>query len=291
MTVVLTGDGGDELFAGYLRFGAALAADWPPRSPRSLAVSPAHGLPSAPSARHLLVRRSPTRGRPLERMARWNSLFRMISTRPLAPECLQPDAGVDPLRKLAGSTLEGGSSPLSQLLAANFTTYLPDDLLVKTDRCTMAHSLEARSPLLDTALAEYAATLPDTFKLSRGRWKAILRDAFADLIPADIDRRPKTGFGVPLDRWFRGELRDFVRDTLLEPSAALRPCVRRGRGEPPRRRPSRRAHNAGHRMDARLFRALAAPHSPTWSAPAVAARDDSRLAASEGCWCVRPPRS
>ena len=89
--------------------------------------------------------------------------------------------------------------------------------------------MEARSPLLDTALAEYAATLPDSFKLCRGRSKAILRDAFVDLIPADIDGRPKTGFGVPLDRWFRGELRDFVRDTLLPPTAKLSGYVRQER--------------------------------------------------------------
>jgi asparagine synthase (glutamine-hydrolysing) len=86
----------------------------------------------------------------------------------------------------------------------------------------MANSLEARCPLLDTALTEYAASLPDSFKLDGTRSKAILRDAFSDLIPSDIDRRPKTGFGVPLDSWFRGELRDYVRDVLLSPSAASR---------------------------------------------------------------------
>src|SRR5439155_1043352 len=87
----------------------------------------------------------------------------------------------DPLAHL-GSELWAirGSSPLSQLLAANFASYLPDDLLVKTDRSTMATSLEARSPLLDTSLVEYVATLPDAFKLQRGRTKGILRDAGDD---------------------------------------------------------------------------------------------------------------
>src|SRR5262249_26597941 len=104
----------------------------------------------------------------------------------------------------------------------NFTSYLPDDLLVKTDRSTMANSLEARSPFLDRELVEYVARLPDRFKL-RGRVsKAILRDAFADLIPPDIDRRPKMGFGVPLGTWFRGQLRDYVRDVLLAPGAMYR---------------------------------------------------------------------
>jgi asparagine synthase (glutamine-hydrolysing) len=86
----------------------------------------------------------------------------------------------------------------------------------------MANSLESRSPFLDRALMEYVAALPDRFKLDGGRTKAILRDAFADLIPAEIDRRPKTGFGVPLDTWFRGELKNLAGDLLLSPTAKYR---------------------------------------------------------------------
>jgi asparagine synthase (glutamine-hydrolysing) len=105
-------------------------------------------------------------------------------------------------------------------LLANFTAYLPGDLLVKTDRMTMANSIEARSPFLDRTLIDYVATLPDRWKLSRfGQTKVILRRAFADLIPERINRRGKMGFGVPLDRWFRGELRSYVRDTLLASDA------------------------------------------------------------------------
>jgi asparagine synthase (glutamine-hydrolysing) len=135
----------------------------------------------------------------------------------------------------------------------------------------MAHSLEARSPLLDTALAEYAGSLPDDFKLSRGRGKAILREAFSDLVPPDIDRRPKTGFGVPLDRWFRTELRDFVRDTLLEPSAALRAYVRQDRV-----RTLIDEHLAGHiNAGQRLWTLVSFERwlrlLPEWRAPPVAA--------------------
>ena len=115
-----------------------------------------------------------------------------------------------------------GRSPLGQALHANFTSYLADDLLVKTDRCTMANSLEARSPFLDRELVEYAAGLPDDFKLRGGRTKVILREAFPDLVPPAIDRRGKMGFGVPLDAWFRGELRDYMRDLLLSPDARYR---------------------------------------------------------------------
>jgi asparagine synthase (glutamine-hydrolysing) len=158
----------------------------------------------------------------LERVARWNSLFQDDVRDLLQPDVVSDAEQLDPLRNLrADPEAIGGFTPLGRLLAANFVSYLPDDLLVKTDRCTMANALEARAPLLDTALTEYAASLPDDYKLRGRTTKAVLRDAFADLLPPDIVNRPKTGFGVPLDAWFRTELRDFVRDTLLAPSAAL----------------------------------------------------------------------
>jgi asparagine synthase (glutamine-hydrolysing) len=222
VTVVLTGDGGDELFAGYLRFQAALAAERMPRFARPLAAVGLSLLPSAPHERHVLARARrfvKFMHLPLvERLVRWNSIFQDDLA-----SLLLKDSHVDPLAHLSSAIAASrGASPLNQLLAVNYASYLPDDLLVKTDRCTMANSLEARCPLLDTDLTEYAASLPDALKLDGSRTKAVLRDAFADLIPADIDRRPKTGFGVPLDSWFRGELREYVRDVLLAPSAASR---------------------------------------------------------------------
>jgi asparagine synthase (glutamine-hydrolysing) len=152
----------------------------------------------------------------LERLARWTSVFQDDVSDLVQPE-LWRDGLVSEMDDGDASSLR--MSPLSRMLSANFSTYLPDDLLVKTDRCTMANSLEARCPFLDTALLEYVAALPDAWKLDGRRTKVLLREAFADLIPPDIDRRPKTGFGVPLDAWFRGDLREYVRDTLLGPTA------------------------------------------------------------------------
>jgi asparagine synthase (glutamine-hydrolysing) len=86
----------------------------------------------------------------------------------------------------------------------------------------MANSLEARSPFLDRELIEYVAALPDRLKLDGSRTKAILRDAFRDLVPPEIEARGKMGFGVPLGTWFRGNLRDYMRETLLAPDARYR---------------------------------------------------------------------
>ena len=228
VTVVLTGDGGDELFAGYLRFRSALAAErLPPWSGAVLSalLSP---LPAPSHERHWLSRtrrfarymRLPL----LERLTRWNSFFLEDLDQLLARDGRQPPPAIDPLRPLRRHFDElTHRSPLSRLLLANFLTYLPGDLLVKSDRMTMAVSLEARAPFLDRELTEYAATLPDAWKLPwAGPTKAILREAFADLLPDRINRRGKMGFGVPLDRWFRGDLRPYVRDTLLASSARCR---------------------------------------------------------------------
>jgi asparagine synthase (glutamine-hydrolysing) len=277
VTVVLTGDGGDELFAGYLRFRAALAAERLPKAAGAVLGAALRWLPAAPNERHVLARaRRFARFMHLpvvERASRWNSLFPDDLPALLHPEVLRVAGEIDPLAHVRGDLeVLGRSSPLGQLLAANFASYLPDDLLVKTDRCTMAHSLEARSPLLDTALTEYTASLPDRFKLAGGRTKAILRDAFSDLIPSEINRRPKTGFGVPLDRWFRTELRDFVRDTLLTPSAALRSYVRQDRVRDLVDDHLAGRTNAGQRLWSlvcfeRWLRLL-----PAWSAPALSQR-------------------
>ena len=228
VTVVLTGDGGDEAFAGYRRFHAALVAERVPSWAGPLVSMLLSLLPASPTERdwssrarrfarymHLPL---------LHRLTRWNSVFDEELDRLLAPAFMASQPPVDRLRPLRGDLDElARLSPLARLLLANFRTYLPGDLLVKTDRMAMANSLEARSPFLDRELVEYAATLPDAWKLSRGgRTKVILRQAFTDLIPDRINRRGKMGFGVPLDRWFREELRPYVRETLLASDARCR---------------------------------------------------------------------
>ena len=224
VTVALTGDGGDELFAGYIRFAAAAAAE---RLPKGISrpLQAAFGLvPARANERHWLEK-----GRrfvnamnlPLyERMTRWSSLFYEDLEQLLAPDLL---ASLPPINRLEYLESERehmhGLSTLSTLLHMNFRSYLLDDLLVKVDRCTMANALEARSPFLDTELIDYVGGLPDAMKLRGGRTKIILRRAFADLLPRSVTKRGKMGFGVPLGAWFRTELKDYIGDLLLDSSA------------------------------------------------------------------------
>jgi asparagine synthase (glutamine-hydrolysing) len=106
---------------------------------------------------------------------------------------------------------EGGNGGLlDRLLHLNLTTYLPDDLLVKVDRTSMAHGLEVRSPFLDAELVAFAFQLAPELKLRRLTLKRVLKEAMRELLPAEIVGRRKKGFGVPLDRWFREDLRGYV---------------------------------------------------------------------------------
>ena len=229
VTVALTGDGGDEVFAGYLRFGAALAAEHVPPGLVTAAAALLNALPSPGHERHLVARARRfarfTRLPLLDRLTAWAAVFYDDVEALLDPALLErvgpPNrhAHLDNLRGIDGAT------PLSRLLAANFHSYLHDDLLVKADRMSMANSLEARAPFLDRALIDYVAELPDDYKLHGGTTKAILREAFADMVPDEVQRGAKKGFGVPLDGWFREELRDLMQDTLLSPSARMRSYV------------------------------------------------------------------
>jgi asparagine synthase (glutamine-hydrolysing) len=227
VTVVLTGDGGDELFAGYRRFWAALQFERLPRPVAHAGRAVFSRLRPRVHERHWLAdaRRFflAAAVAPDERTIFWNALFYDDLAGLLRPDfvrCLPP---IDPLRPLAAERARmRGRSALSRMLHLNFTSYLHDDLLVKVDRMTMANSLEARSPFLDRALIEFAAALPDRFKITGRRTKAILRDAFPDLLPPEIERRGKMGFGVPVGGWFRRGLREYVRETLLPGAARYR---------------------------------------------------------------------
>jgi asparagine synthase (glutamine-hydrolysing) len=216
VTVALNGDGGDEVFAGYDKFWAALLASRIPGPLRALLRTGARALPEG--AHHhgrlkRLRRFADKATRPeVERIAGWSLFFDLPEIDALRPAAPGGDVLASYREVLARVE---GRSLLSRLLYLNAKTYLLDDLLPKMDRMSMAHALETRSPLLDRALAQYVATLPDALKRRGRHGKVVLKQAVADLLPARILQRKKHGFGVPLGAWFRGELRPLVEDTLL----------------------------------------------------------------------------
>jgi asparagine synthase (glutamine-hydrolysing) len=109
---------------------------------------------------------------------------------------------------------------------ADIHTYLPDDLMVKVDVASMAHSLESRSPLLDHVLMEWAAAIPEQAKIKGGETKALFKSAMEPYLPKELLYRPKMGFGCPVDHWFRHELKEMAYDMLLSPSARQRGLFR-----------------------------------------------------------------
>ena len=228
VTVALCGDGGDELFAGYERFTAALTLDrYGPllavaRGPVTKAVSalPFDGLRGrAASLRRFLERAQ--LGLPDAFLA-WVSFVPGEWRKRLTGEA--GNRGIDAYRRMWADT--EGSDLLDRLLDLNFRTYLVDDLLPKVDRMGMAHALEVRSPVLDHRLVEFALRLPRSARVRGFGRKRVLKAAVRDLLPPAILRRRKRGFGVPLDRWFRSDLRGYLDATLGARDARLRTYVR-----------------------------------------------------------------
>ncbi|MGE5215440.1 MAG: asparagine synthase (glutamine-hydrolyzing) [Chloroflexota bacterium] len=224
--VALTGDGGDELFAGYQRFAAARLAEYYRRAPRFFqnAVSRlVHAWPEStayedPARR--MRRFVDSAALPLaDRYLNWVGIFNPDMLRQLLAAAIEMDP-VDHFRGYFSG--QENTNPVTELLAVNLASYLPGDLLVKTDRMTMANSLEARCPFLDHRLLEFASQIPSSLKLKGVTTKYVLKRALEGLLPGEIIWRKKHGFGVPVGRWFRAGLKDFLCDHLLSPTALQR---------------------------------------------------------------------
>lgn len=221
VTVALTGDGGDEAFAGYDRYRAARLAERIPAPLRALAARGAGWLPRGRSkslsnrAYRLLA---PLAADPAQRYASW---VRVLDPSPLyRPEFAERLGGpVDAPSRWLASLYDGpiGGSAAERAIYTDFCSYLPHDLLVKVDIASMACGLECRAPLLDRELVEFALSLPIAWRLGGGArgGKRILRDWARDLLPPTICNRRKMGFGVPIGEWFRGPLRETLRSSLL----------------------------------------------------------------------------
>jgi asparagine synthase (glutamine-hydrolysing) len=224
VTVALNGDAGDESFAGYERYAASRLAARLDRIPlparRALArwtrTRPSGSRPRSTQSRvqRFLEAAADSRAR---RYARWMFHFDDGRKREICTPEFLARAGSRPSAARYDALF--AASPhedlLDATLRADVESYLPDDLLIKVDIATMAYGLEARSPLLDHVVMEHAAMLPVDLKLRGTVKKYLLKRIARGLLPDAVIDRPKMGFGVPLDHWFRGPLRPLAHDVLL----------------------------------------------------------------------------
>lgn len=210
VTVALSGDGGDESFAGYRRY----RFDWIENRVRRLLPRGLWGLLGAIYPKADWLPRILRFKRTLQNLARSPAVAYARSVSAALPEEVLPmlrgdlaDAEPDPLRHVrAAYEAADGTDPLARAAAADFATYLPGDILVKVDRASMAVSLEVRAPFLDHRLVELAARIPSSLKLAGAATKGFLRKALADRVGEHVLRRRKQGFSVPLRRWMNGSL-------------------------------------------------------------------------------------
>ncbi len=234
VTVGLSGDGGDELFGGYNRYAWTerlwRSWRWLPRAARSsvgalLQRVPVQAWGSAfagfdPVLPRALRQRIP--GYKMHKLAailplgNLREIYGSLASHWMAPAAVVLGATEPPTLLDVDSNWSGRKTFAEQMMLLDAITYLPDDILVKVDRATMANSLEARVPFLDHRLAEFVWSLPVALKLRRGTGKWLLRELLNKYIPRALVDHPKSDFGVPLDLWLRGPLREWAADLLEE---------------------------------------------------------------------------
>jgi asparagine synthase (glutamine-hydrolysing) len=230
--VLLSGEGGDEAFAGYPNYSNMLRLQriqqglGPLARPAGSAAAFLGGVFDLKRIHRYAV----ALGRTLpshyfSRTSGPTAFFNRQAARFLSPEFLQATRSVSPQRIMAHLLQPvSGCGLLDQMLYADTKTWLPDDLLVKADKMTMANSLELRVPLLDHQVLEFAASLPPHFKVLGRETKRVLKAAFAASLPAEVIQRKKAGFPVPYEGWLRREFKDRIEDLLLSPRAVSRGC-------------------------------------------------------------------
>jgi asparagine synthase (glutamine-hydrolysing) len=217
MTVALNGDGGDELFGGYARpMVARVAAPYRRLIPQPVRSALARALRDherGPLRRLAVLAR--TGGVSASEGFTYDRAFRLFRAEAYPESFLTQlgDASPDALYRAVWDRADGVDDS-DRALYGDFSTYLPDQLLAKADRASMAHSLEARSPLLDRALIEYAATIPTSIRLKGFETKHVLKKLAERYVPHSVIYRRKKGFVMPASRWLRGELSPYVRAAL-----------------------------------------------------------------------------
>lgn len=215
--VVLNGDGGDETFGGYERYRLQIGM-----GRLDLLPGPVRGATANLAARVVLRGRPGIRGRgrgagwarlaAMSHVDRYIAVMSIIDAPMRARMFGHADAAETYLREIMDA---GPDDKVDALLHADVHAYLPEDLLVKMDRASMANSIEARAPLLDHRLMEFVARLPSRRKVTMRKTKVLLREIASDLLTRELVERPKMGFGVPLAAWFQGALGNTYRETVL----------------------------------------------------------------------------
>jgi asparagine synthase (glutamine-hydrolysing) len=216
--VVLTGDGGDELFAGYPNIHALAGLnkfDAIPPPLRRVIGALSNALPYRTYGKNYL--RMISRPTPLERYFEFTYSAHHMSSQLLNGDWMMPLEDHNIRATFADCLLPDGADIVSQALYFEATAKLTGDMLVKVDRMSMANSLEVRCPLLDHELATVAAAIPHAWKMRNGTGKYCLIEALKDRIPEVVWNRPKRGFGVPIREWLRGPLREMLYDHLATP--------------------------------------------------------------------------
>ena len=217
--VILSGVGGDELFGGYRRYLGSHYAARLRTLPRWLRRGAAFAAERLPADRHsgllntLRLAKGFLGSVDLSDDDRYRSYLQVLDRQTVASLMLQPVAAdADPLAlAFAGA---GSQDALNRMFAVDAETQLPDDLLMLTDKMSMAVSLECRVPLLDHELVQLAAAMPGSIKVRGGRLKHVMKESLADLLPRDILDRKKRGFGTPMGAWLKGELAPMLRRLL-----------------------------------------------------------------------------
>jgi asparagine synthase (glutamine-hydrolysing) len=236
VTVALSGDGGDELFAGYERYRAVKIAqifDRLPRLLRKVIAAPFwQNLPASTrqkSKRRKMKRLLSALAYPRERRyLKWISIFDDVRLPEVLSDRFREQLGdFDPAEFLLQAYREcPRRNFVTRTTCTDMLTYLPCDILNKVDIASMTYGLEARCPFLDHEVVDLAAGMPLEWKMHRGKGKRILIETFSDLLPSAIRHRSKMGFGVPLDHWFRGELAPMLKEVLLDPKSLGRGLFR-----------------------------------------------------------------
>jgi asparagine synthase (glutamine-hydrolysing) len=250
--VALSGDGGDELFAGYDSFLEAdrlRKLDLIPQIVRRALSAVSERLPYSAYGKNYL--RMVSRPSALDRYFSAMGTSYFLRKELLEPQWMLPADTAFLSRTLAGCLLPNGADILSQALYFEATAKLTGDMLTKVDRMSMANSLEIRCPLLDHELAEMASGIAPELKLRGGKGKYILVEAMRDRLPAELLSREKMGFAVPLAHWFRTSLKEFLWDHLTDPV-----FLNRGMVSPPFVRSLLEEHDSGRRNHAHFLWSL-----------------------------------